>query len=79
MRIMSKVGRKRRGSPVTRGRLAGEKHISGRPSTAHSRNEIGHLEGDTVTGSDKRHCVLTLVDRKIGFTVIEKITARTTE
>ena len=28
MRMMSKVGRKRRGSPVTRGKMAGKKHIS---------------------------------------------------
>ena len=28
MRIMSKVGRKRRGSPVTREKMAGKKHIS---------------------------------------------------
>lgn len=79
MRIMSKVGRKRRGSPVTRGKMAGKKHISERPESANERDEIGHLEGDTVIGSDKRHCVLTLVDRKTGYTAIEKMTARTKE
>ena len=79
MRIMSKVGRKKRGSPATRGRVTGKKHISERPEAAHSRDEIGHFEGDTVIGSDKRHCVLTLVDRKTGFTAIEKMTARTKE
>ena len=79
MRIMSKVGRKRRGSPVTRGKMAGKKHISERPEAANERDEIGHLEGDTVIGSDKRHCVLTMVDRKTGYTAIEKMTARTKE
>jgi len=79
MRIMSKVGRKKRGSPVTRGKMAGKKHISERPEAANERDEIGHLEGDTVIGSDKRHCVLTLVDRKTGYTAIEKMTARTKE
>ncbi len=79
MRIMSKVGRKRRGSPVMRGKMAGKKHISERPEAANERDEIGHLEGDTVIGSDKRHCVLTLVDRKTGYTAIEKMTARTKE
>ena len=49
------------------------------PEAANERDEIGHLEGDTVIGSDKHHCVLTLVDRKTGFTAIEKMTARTKE
>ena len=79
MRIMSKVGRKRRGSPVTRGKMAGKKHISGHPEAANERDEIGHLEGDMVIGSDKRHCVLTVVDRKTGYSATEKMTARTKE
>jgi transposase, IS30 family len=79
MRIMSKVGRKKRGSPATRGQMPGKKHISERPVQANERGEIGHFEGDTVIGSDKRHCVLTLVDRKTGYTAIEKMTARTKE
>ena len=79
MRIMSKVGRKRRGSPVTRGLMPGKKHISERPAAANEREEIGHFEGDTVIGSDKHHCVLTLVDRKTGYTAIEKMSARTKE
>lgn len=79
MRIMSKVGRKRRGSPMTRGVMPGKKHISERPAAANERDEIGHFEGDTVIGSDKHHCVLTLVDRKTGYTAIEKMTARTKE
>ena len=32
LRVMSKVGRKKRGSPATRGRLLGKRHISQRPS-----------------------------------------------
>lgn len=79
MRIMSKVGRKRRGSPVTRGKMAGKKRISERPEAANERDEIGHLEGDTVIGSDKRHCVLTKVDRTTGYKAIEKMTARSKE
>lgn len=79
MRIMSKVGRKKRGSPATRGKMSGKKHISERPAAATEREEIGHFEGDTVIGSDKRHCVLTMVDRKTGYTAIEKMTARTKE
>ena len=79
MRIMSKRWRKKRCSPATRGHMGGKKHISERPEEAEQRQEIGHLEGDTVIGSDKHHCVLTLVDRKTGYVAIEKMTARTKE
>jgi transposase, IS30 family len=79
MRIMSKVGRKRRGSPATRGRLVGKRPISERPPEVDAKEEIGHCEGDTVMGCDQRHCILTLVERVTGLVVIKKLTARTKE
>lgn len=77
LRIMSKFGRKHRGSPATRGRLIGKRHISERPAKAEARLEQGHWEGDTVMGSDQRHCVLTLVERVSGYVVMKKLSART--
>ena len=79
MRHMSKPWRKRKGSPATRGRLVGKRHISDRPAAVELRQEVGHCEGDTVMGSDQRHCVLTLVERATGFVKIKKLTARTKE
>ena len=79
LRIVSKFGRKRRGSPVTRGRLVGKRHISERPRAVELRVRMGHWEGDTVMGSDMRHCVLTLVERVSGYVIIKKLTARTKE
>jgi transposase, IS30 family len=79
LRIVSKFGRKRRGSPATRGRLVGKRHISERPKAVELRVRIGHWEGDTVMGSDMRHCVLTLVERASGYVIIKKLTARTKE
>lgn len=76
LRILSKYGRKRRGSPATRGRLVGKRHISERPSQVDERLEQGHWEGDTVMGADQRHCVLTLVERVTGYLVMKKLTAR---
>jgi len=76
MRILSKVGRKHRGSPATRGRLIGKRHISERPAHVADRLEQGHWEGDTVMGADQRHCVLTLVERVSGYLVMKKLTAR---
>jgi transposase, IS30 family len=79
LRILSKFGRKRRGSPATRGRLVGKRHISERPKAVELRRQIGHWEGDTVMGSDLRHCVLTLVERVTGYVVIKKLVARNKE
>lgn len=79
LRIMSKFARKRRGSPATRGRLVGKRHISERPAAVEQRQQIGHWEGDTVMGPDQRHCVLTLVERVTGYVVIKKLSARTKE
>jgi len=79
LRIVSKFGRKHRGSPATRGRLVGKRHISERPAQVQERAELGHWEGDTVMGSDQRHCVLTLVERVSGYVVMNKLSARTKE
>jgi transposase, IS30 family len=76
LRIVSKFGRKRRGSPATRGRLLGKRHISERPKQVELRKQQGHWEGDTVMGADQRHCILTLVERVTGFLVIKKLKAR---
>lgn len=78
-RVLSKYGRKRRGSPATRGRMAGKRHISERPLVVQRRRVRGHWEGDTVMGADGRHCVLTLVERVSGYVVIRKLSARTKE
>jgi len=79
LRIMSKFGRKHRGSPATRGRVVGKRHISERPKAVELRVRVGHWEGDTVMGSDLRHCVLTLVERVSGYVIIKKLTARSKE
>jgi transposase, IS30 family len=77
MRIMSKIGRKRYRSHDSRGVLPGKRSIHTRPAEVQARQQVGHWEGDTVMGSDKRHCVLTLVERKTGVAIIKKLKART--
>lgn len=79
LRILSKFGRKRRGSPATRGRLIGKRHISQRPAHVQQRRQLGHWEGDTVMGADQRHCVLTLVERVSGYLIMKKLSARNKE
>ncbi len=57
----------------------GKRHISERSEAVQRRRWIGHWEGDTVMGVDQRHCVLTLVERKTGYLVMKKLSARTKE
>ena len=78
-RIMSKFGRKRYRSHDSRGVLPGKRSIAERPAEVDARRRRGHWEGDTVMGSDMRHCVLTLVERKTGFAIIKKLSARNTD
>jgi IS30 family transposase len=77
-RIMSKVGRKRYRSRPARGVLHGKRHISERPACVNDRSRIGDWEGDTVMGKDTKHCLMTLVERKSGFTIIRLLQDRTT-
>lgn len=78
-RIISKFGRKRYKSVDSRGVLRGKRHISERPKAVDRRRQIGHWEADTVMGADLRHCLLTLVERATGYTVIKKLNARNKE
>jgi transposase, IS30 family len=79
MRCMRKAWRKRKGSPATRGRVLGKRHISERPAEVEQRLVVGHCEADTVIGADKRHCILTLVERAMGWVEIKKLTARSAQ
>src|SRR5256885_926881 len=74
-RIMSQVGRKRYRSHDSRGVLPGKRPIGERPARSEGRQGLGHWEGDTVMGSDMRHCVLTLVEPKTGYAMSKKLPA----
>jgi len=78
-KLLRQVGKKRRkryGAYDSRGRLAGKRHISERPTAAENRTHLGHWEIDTVLGSTKP-CIVTLVERKIGYLIIGKLRNRT--
>jgi IS30 family transposase len=77
MRIMPKQRRKRYNQRDSRGILPGKRHISTRPKEVQDRKVPGHWEGDTVIGSDRFHCILTLVERRSGFVIIKKLASRT--
>ena len=58
--------------------MGGKRHISERPVSADNRSRFGHYELDTVIGSNDQHCIVTLVERKTKYTLIGKLSRRTT-
>lgn len=73
-----KQRRKRHNSYDSRGRLAGKRMIDERPAEIETRRTKGHWEIDTVMGTGDKDCIVTLVERKTGYTVIGKLANRTT-
>lgn len=69
--------RKRYRTKERRGRLAGKRHISERPAAVEQRVELGHWEMDTVMGAGSTDCIVTLVERVTGLTLIGKLEDRT--
>ena len=80
LRCSPKIKRKRYASNENRGRLAGKKMIAERPAAVEARQELGHWEIDTVMGDHaSKHCILTVVERVSGYTIIGKLRDRTKE
>ena len=77
LRGARKLKRKRYGGYDSRGRLAGKRHLSERPTAVEKRRQPGHWEIDTVLGSTGA-CVVTLVERQSGYLLVGKMRARTT-
>lgn len=72
LRGARKQRRKRNGRYDSRGRLAGKKPITARPTEVDSRMRFGDWEIDTVHGTGKP-CVVTVVERKSGLTRMGKL------
>ena len=77
LRQSPKQLRKRYRAYDSRGRLAGKRHISERPASVENRSRFGHWEIDTVMGAGTKDCIVTLVERKSGYTLIGKLKNRT--
>ena len=78
LRCASKKRRKRYNAYDSRGRVAAKKHITERPEEVESRTVQGHWEIDTVMVKGSPHCLVTLVERKTGYTLIGHLKNRTT-
>lgn len=74
LRGARKQRRKRYGRYDSRGRLAGKRPITTRPTAVEMRRELGHWEGDTMLGdSQAGPCVLSLVERKTGYLLLGQL------
>ena len=71
-----KTYRKRTGSYDRRGRIVGQVSIDERPAVVNGRKRLGDWEGDTIVGARHKGAVLTLVDRKSGYTLLGSLPKR---
>lgn len=78
LRGARKQRRKRYGRKDSRGRLAGKRMISERPSVVNLRRRFGDWELDTVHGRGKP-CIVTAVERKSGLVRIGALPRATVE
>ena len=71
--------RKRYGRPERRGQLRNRVSIEERPAIVERRSRIGDWEGDTLIGRHHRGVLVSLVERKSGYTVIAALPRRTAQ
>ena len=77
LRQGNKKRRKKYGKNTSkRGQIQNRVPISERPDYIEKRSTIGHWEGDTIIGKNHKKAMITLVERKSGFTIIEKIESK---
>ena len=53
--------------------------LSDRPVHIELRKQVGHWECDTVIGANHKGAIVTMVERKSGFSVIVKVSQKTSE
>jgi IS30 family transposase len=66
-----RFGKPRRRRPE--GQLRGPVSIEGRPHVADVRRRYGDWEGDTIVGLDRRGGLVSLVERKSGYTLLKRV------
>ncbi|MEM1003024.1 MAG: IS30 family transposase [Bacteroidota bacterium] len=77
LRHQNKKYRKRYGSPKRNGPIRNRRFIDERPAVVEEKHRIGDWEIDTIIGKDRKHSVVSIVERKSKFTLLKKISART--
>jgi len=60
-----------------RGCIPNRIDIKERPAIVEEKSRLGDWEGDTIIGANHQGTILTLVDRKSKYTIMEKLEAKT--
>jgi transposase, IS30 family len=68
-----KQRKKRYGKPERRGQIINRRSISERPAEVETRQQLGHWEADTVIGTAHQGVLVTLVERKSGYTKMLRV------
>ena len=71
--------RKRHGGKDRRGKIPNRVSIEERPEIVELRERIGDWEADTIIGAGQKGAIVTLVERKSRFTLMDKVDHRTAE
>ena len=80
LRQGNKKRRKKYGkNALKRGQIQNRVPITQRPDYIDKRTTPGHWEGDTIIGKNHKKAMITLVERKYGFTVVEKVESKNAE
>jgi IS30 family transposase len=68
-----RFGRPRRKRPENGGRLPGAVTIDGRPHVVDLRRRFGDWEGDTIVSRGRRGGLVSLVERRSGYTLLARV------
>ena len=74
-----KLRKKRYGKAERRGTIPNRLSIDDRPVIVETRSRIGDWEADTVIGKNHRQAIVSIVERKTGFTLIRKVERKTAQ
>ena len=72
-----KLRKKRYGKAERRGTIPNRVSIDDRAAIVETRSRIGDWEADTVIGKNHRQAIVSIVERKTGFTLIQKVERKT--
>lgn len=73
LKLRHKGKKRHRKGEERRGKFRIENDLKDRPEEANQRTRLGDFEADTVLGTQRGACVLTLVDRKSRFLIGRKL------
>jgi len=59
-----------------RGRIPNQRMIDSRPAEVDTRETVGHWEGDLIQGANKSGYLVTLVERRTRFTLVDRTASK---